>query len=282
MDKANLTRKIESHNNIIDQFKRDLKIQKEYHAALQKIERPYLKGQAGNQKNVCDKVQNYQTYDRSSNSNWMENSESELNNFTNENWPINFSSFVPKEIKTSNMTELENEQMNQPTTRDYHLDKGSKFDVRMDLENRSPHVADRLGHPEIFPTPFETLLRLERPLCHPAYLDQPFIQIPSANPDKNLDFTAGEVIYQNPKALEWGRFWAANYVGVLCYIAFYFPYISFGISSSPSMRIRDEVTAPYFDQNWYYYDYYQLFPVIFGAVSYLYLLSGLVNLKGIN
>ena len=58
-------------------------------------------------------------------------------------------------------------------------------------------MADRLGHPEILGTPFERLMRLEADIYHPANLNQPFVQIPKADPHSDLNFEEGEVIYEH-------------------------------------------------------------------------------------
>lgn len=149
--------------------------------------------------------------------------------------------------ETSNMKEIMEENLNRSASEHFHHDKGSKFDVRWSEDQKHFHVADRLGHPEIFPTPFETLMRLERVEAHPCYLDQPFIKIPSAEPNKDVDFSAGEIVYENANSLEWGKFWAYNYIGALASMAFYFPYLYFGVNSTPSSKARDDMKAPYFD-----------------------------------
>ena len=53
----------------------------------------------------------------------------------------------------------------------FHPDKGSKYDVEVPYEERTPFMADRLGHPEILGTPFERLMRLEADIYHPANLN---------------------------------------------------------------------------------------------------------------
>jgi len=40
-------------------------------------------------------------------------------------------------------------------------------------------------------------LRLEGDIYHPVYLDQPFVKVPSPEPDPTLDFEEGEVVYEN-------------------------------------------------------------------------------------
>ena len=58
-----------------------------------------------------------------------------------------------------------------PVNKNYHKDKGYKFDVELKYDEKFPHVADRLGYPEILGTPIERLLRLEGEIYHPNYLD---------------------------------------------------------------------------------------------------------------
>lgn len=58
-----------------------------------------------------------------------------------------------------------------PVTKNFHPDKGYKYDVETPYEERYPYQADRLGHPEILGNPFERLMRLEGEMFHPQYLD---------------------------------------------------------------------------------------------------------------
>jgi hypothetical protein len=97
--------------------------------------------------------------------------------------------------------------------RDFHQDKGYKYDVTVPVDERYPFLADRLGHPEILGTPTERLLRLEGEIYHPNWLDQPFAKMPSENPDPTLNFEEGEVLYENTRLLEWAKFW--NYSVVM-------------------------------------------------------------------
>ena len=49
------------------------------------------------------------------------------------------------------------------------------------------------------------MFRLEDFYCHPGFLDQPFVKIPSNEPADNIDFRAGDIIYENHTVTEWGR-----------------------------------------------------------------------------
>lgn len=62
---------------------------------------------------------------------------------------------------------------------------------------------------------------MEDDYTHPGFLDQPFVRVPRQEPNEDIDFRAGEVIYENPKVAEWGR------LGVLSTISLYFYYMAF-------------------------------------------------------
>ncbi len=53
----------------------------------------------------------------------------------------------------------------------FHPDKGSKYDLEIQVNDRHPHVADWLGHPEILVTPLESLLWLDKIITHPTFLN---------------------------------------------------------------------------------------------------------------
>ncbi len=94
-----------------------------------------------------------------------------------------------------------------PVNPHFHTEKGYKFDIETPYEKRFPHVADRLGHPEVLLKPWEGLLRINKTLPHPSFIDQPFIQVPKAEPDEDLDFAKGEILYENENIMEWSKFW---------------------------------------------------------------------------
>ena len=89
-------------------------------------------------------------------------------------------------------------------------------------------MADRLGNPEILLNPVETLLRLDANMAHPTFLNQPFIQTPKAEPNADLDFSAGQVLYEHKGINAWkkffhyaGGFWFNFYFGALPMLKFY-------------------------------------------------------------
>jgi len=262
---------------VIDNLKRDIKLSEEYQAAVQEIERrPLDHLERGNTRNVYSQIKDY-TEPRSHQDNDALSAFSEtLAVLDNLKMTVNNTPFLSKFRKTSNILAWEKELDERPVTNNFNHAKGHKYDVETPLSERVPHVADRLGHPEIFPTPLETLLRLERPLCHPGFLDQPFVRIPSAEPDKDLNFKSGEVLYENPHIKEWNHFYILNFLLGSVYWAVWTPFCAIIKSSTPSPRVREEFTAPYFDQNFHSFDVYQLSPVIYGMAVYFFLTCGLV------
>ena len=69
--------------------------------------------------------------------------------------------FKAKLPQLSSKKDLEEKIQARPVTSKFHPDKGKKFDVETPYEKRYPHVADRLGHPEIFPRPWQSLFQVE-------------------------------------------------------------------------------------------------------------------------
>jgi hypothetical protein len=185
---------------VIDNFKYDLKMQREVWNAINNLDRPYKKGIPGIDTNLYPsgptkpKLQDlgFPRQDPDNNIFYT---------FANEdrfiaNTPFH-AVFDFKHIK-----EWENERRNRRVSKHFS-DKGSKYDIEIKPEEKFEYVADRLGHPEFIGTPFEWLLRLESDIYHPCYLDQPFVRQPSPTPHPSLNFEQGEVLYENTKILEW-------------------------------------------------------------------------------
>jgi hypothetical protein len=94
-----------------------------------------------------------------------------------------------------------------PSTKHYDHDRGDKYEIEWREDQKFPHIASRLGYPILRESPIERIIGLERAPAHPGYQLQPFVQVPSMDPDPNLNFEEGEVIYENKALLEWVRFW---------------------------------------------------------------------------
>lgn len=99
---------------------------------------------------------------------------------------------------------------NQPTTDHYDHDKGTHFDIDWTEDQKFPHVATRLGFPILREEPIERILGLERSMANPGYQFQPFVQTPPMEPDADLNFEQGDVVYENSKVAEWIKFWKAT------------------------------------------------------------------------
>lgn len=70
-------------------------------------------------------------------------------------------------------------------------------------DEKIEHKADRLGHPETLLTPLESLLRVDRVLTHPTFKNLAFVKLPPTVPDDDVDFTKGDIIYENSNAFNW-------------------------------------------------------------------------------
>ena len=58
---------------------------------------------------------------------------------------------------------------NRPTTSHYDHDKGTKYEVEWREDQKLPHVATRLGYPEMGEEPIERIFGIERAPAHPGY-----------------------------------------------------------------------------------------------------------------
>lgn len=259
-EEKNLRDSITEHNDVLDQFKKDLKLQEQITEALANLDRPYLReGIPGQTKNVYSELADYRD---------QKIEELAINRefdavydaYSNEKMYINNTPFPTKTIKFSNEIEWEKMQEDRPATRNYHVDKGYKFDVEVPYDQRYPHVADRLGHPEIFLNPVASLLRLEDDISHPGNLDLAFVQTPKAEPDADLDFTAGELLYENTIVSDWAK---TGFVG-LGLIQFYYlalhPVMTFYMSSVPSSTVLEEIPFNLASQEFSNFDYYGILP----------------------
>lgn len=260
LDEGDMKVQVEEHNRIIEDFERDLKVQQHVKYLWDKEMNAELEGERGNTKNVYPQVKNYDKGDV--NVTETDLIEFTLAAFTNEK-TINRAFYNPKIPKLSNETEWEQELEDRPVNPHFHHSKGRKFDVETPYEKKAPHVADRLGHPEIFPYPIETLLRVERVLSHPGHQDQPFIQIPSAEPHPTLDFTPGEVIYSKPNNKEWAKFTIFANTALTPVLAYIFPYYYMFKNTTPFSSLVEENALPFSTLDFESMDYYMMWPLLY-------------------
>jgi hypothetical protein len=131
---------------------------------------------------------------------------------------------------------LQKEREALPTTDHYDHDKGSKYDFEWTDDMKFPHVASRLGFPELAEDPLERILGLERSPAHPGYQLQPFVQTPSMDPDPTLSFEQGEVIYENKKVAEWIKFWKTSFVTLMAGYPVFYTFEIYAGDGTPSLQ----------------------------------------------
>lgn len=210
-----------AYNTIIDNFKNDLKVQREVWEAIANLDRPYKRGVPGVDTNLDPNGPHkqvlpdlgFQRRDINNETMWT---------FANED---RFIANTPwhKKIPFQHIIEWEKERQNRPVTRDYNHGKGYKYDVPVAPEEKYNYVADRLGHPEFFGTPMDRLFKLEKDIFHPTFIDQPFVKMPTQYPSDSLNFEQGEVIYENTRVLEWVRAIQLGNIAFLAYAGVFIP-----------------------------------------------------------
>lgn len=125
-------------------------------------------------------------------------------------------------------------------------------------------------------SPVDRLFKLENDIFHPVYLDQPFVQQPSAKPNSQLNFEQGEVLYENTRVLEWIRFVQLTGLTFGAYIALYVPF-SLGFKTNLVTDAADElIQMPYHLCSPTTVDILRLsIPIGMGAIAYT--VYGLLN-----
>ena len=163
--------KVEAYNSVVSQFQHDMNLQKEIWAAIDSLDRTYKSGVKGVTTNLYDKVTGPKLKDLG-----FERDNDEEFNFTFKNEDAFVANSVwESKWKPEYLREWEVQYLNRPVTKHYHPDKGYKYDVPVKPEEKYEFLADRLGHPEFFGTPFQRLLKLEKEIYHPNFIDQPFV-----------------------------------------------------------------------------------------------------------
>jgi len=207
-----------------------------------------LRGVAGLDKNVYDTVKDYSKPVGHNNYNPPDVMESVLEADSNVHRWISNTPYTAKFTEPSNIIEWQMGRDNRPVNDHYNGEKGFKFDVPVPYAERIPHVADRLGYAEQIGTPFERLFHLEHDLMHPQYLDQPFVQTPAPNPDSSLNFSEGEVVYENVRVLEWSRAFLYSGWTLGTITGFYVPFHLLTKTSIPSSSMKEGLPGtPYFE-----------------------------------
>jgi hypothetical protein len=118
---------VQEYNKIIDQFKNDLKVQREVWDSIDKLDRPYKKGIPGVDTNLDPNGPAEQKlpdlgFER------RDINKEQVWTFQNEDRFIANTPWVSKS-KFKHILEWENERLNRPVTQNYNHNKGYKYDV---------------------------------------------------------------------------------------------------------------------------------------------------------
>lgn len=261
--------KVKSYNYIIDRLKSDIQMQAEVYQIIESLDRPYKRGVPGVSRNITGGVRDYFPPEDIGFNRLREKDDEKFfdEHYNNKDRWENQTVFYPKFAPIKSDLEWQREVENRPVNEHYHPEKGYKYDVQVPWEQRFPHVADRMGYPEILGTAWERLLRLEGEIYHPTYLDQPFIQTPTSDPHPSLNFEEGEVVYENSKLQEWAKFW--NYTGWSAYAfcTFFIPYTLLYKTHMPLPHAYDNLFVPYYTQTMYFVDQWSFHAPIMGLMA---------------
>lgn len=248
--------RIKAYNRIIDRLKSDIQMQADVYDIIENLDRNYRRGIPGVTRNISGGVRDYfppedlgfKTVREKDDEKFFDEKYNNVDRWRNE------AVFYPKFAPIESDLQWQHEYENRPVTRHFHPDKGYKYDVAVPWEQRHPHVADRMGYPEILGTPFERLMRLEGEIYHPTYLDQPFVQIPFSDPHPSLNFEEGEVVYENAQLLEWAKFWNLTGLSIYAFAALFVPYNLLYKTHLPLPSAFDNLFTPYYHNTMFFFD----------------------------
>ena len=261
--------RIKAYNYVIERMKSDIQMQSEVYDIIENLDRPYRRDTPGVGRNITGGVRDYFPPEDIGFRRLHERHEEEFFNkhYNNMDRWRNQAIFYPKFAPIKADIEWQHEYENRPVTDHYHPEKGYKYDVETAWEDKQPHVADRMGYPEILGTPFERLLRLEGEIYHPTYLDQPFIQTPTSDPHQNLNFEEGEVVYENTQILEWAKFFNLSVWSAYGFCAFFVPYSLLYKTHMPLPHAYDNLFVPYYTQTMFFFDNWTLHAPFIGTFA---------------
>ena len=100
-------------------------------------------------------------------------------------------------------------------------------------------------------------------MTHPSFLNQPFFKVPNAHPNDDIDFRAGEVVYENPQAVEWARLGLMAQFNFAVYFAIYWPFASNRMTSLSSKDMLEGYYTHYKDFSLNEIDVFGVLPVLF-------------------
>lgn len=111
-------------------------------------------------------------------------------------------------------------------------------------------------------------------MTHPGFLDQPFVKVPNPHPDESIDFRAGEVVYSNPKALDWSRFGYLATLSFWLHEAVVGPFGMFYKTHIPNEAMSSVMEGRYAEYSAMAVDTMGVFPLAYpatiGALLYLF------------
>mmetsp|Transcript_636 Transcript_636/g.565 ORF Transcript_636/g.565 Transcript_636/m.565 type:complete len:300 (+) Transcript_636:19-918(+) len=233
------------------------------------MDRPYLRGTPGIHRNAYDKIKDYSGSHNIEGRMFPGDEEIYNTDYNNVIRFTNNSPFYEKHFTPSNIIEHQFDWLERPVTKNYHGDKGYKYDVKIPDQEKFPHIADRMGYPEILGHPIDRLLRLEADIFHPTNLDQPFVKVPNPHPSASLNFEEGEIVYENYQIREWAKMWTYSGLSVFGIFGLVMPYQLVFKTHFFTSAAMETIFIPHHHFSAFYWDYFKLhIPISVGVITY--------------
>jgi hypothetical protein len=277
-DEHKMKCQVRDHNEMLQEARANIDLQREVYRQLDSMDRPYLSGRRGIDRNVADQVQDY-TEPVGHNMLHPELTRDVLyEGEKNQHRFINNFPFPVKQYEPSNVRRWKEEVENLPVNKNFNTEKGFKFDVP--AETKYAHVADRLGHPEFYGNNMDRLLRVENDAYHPNFVDQPFVQTPPLEPHSSLNFREGPVLYDNQNAREYYKLGQWSFTGLFAYSFMWLPWRNTMSSNLPSDSMFDLMfSIQYTDHSVFNTDNYMSMILLWPTLMYGF---GMVGMQTMN
>lgn len=91
--------------------------------------------------------------------------------------------------------------------------------------------------------------------------------MPSPDASADLNFEAGEVIYENTQIVEWAKFWNLSALSAYGFLGFFVPYQLVYKTHMPTSAAFDNLFVPYYNNTPFAFDLTGLHVVGFSGIA---------------
>lgn len=102
--------------------------------------------------------------------------------------------------------------------------------------------------------------------------------MPSPDVSEDLNFEAGEVVYENTQIVEWAKFWNLSALSAYGFLGFFVPYQLIYKTHMPTSAAFDNMFVPYYNHSPFAFDLTGLHVIGFSGAALYTSYIGMVNL----